>query len=73
MRDEAGLASEKAAVRWGLGGGRHGVMLGAARDPVAGPACRACIASASEGASHRGVDAATAARAYAYYKDCLAV
>ena len=49
MRDEAGLAGEKAAVRWGLGGGRHCVMPGAARGPVAGPACRACIASANEG------------------------
>ena len=73
MRDEAGLAGDKAAVRWGLGGGWHGMMLGAARGPVAGPACRACIASASEeGGSHRGVDAA-AARAYAYCKDCLTV
>ena len=34
-------------VRWGCGGGRHGVVPAAVRGPVMGPVCCAC-ASESE-------------------------
>ena len=44
--------SGKAAAGWGLGGGRHGMVPAAARG---GPACRACVVSASEAAGGPGL------------------